>query len=64
MSIFCDSCNDDVTVDCHDCEQHQERVSELTGLVKEAEEAWKQDGRPVNLMQYFRLQAQLVRLAR
>lgn len=25
MSIFCDSCNDDVTVDCHDCEQHQEQ---------------------------------------
>ena len=28
----CDSCNDDISIDCHDCEQHQDakqRAAEL-----------------------------------
>ena len=25
----CDTCQDNVAIDCHDCEQHQQRISEL-----------------------------------
>jgi hypothetical protein len=36
LEAGCDSCGNDVTIDCHDCEQHQEHnVQVVRGMIWE-----------------------------
>ena len=39
--VNCDSCNDDWFVDCHDCEQYQERIAKQDKSVAELIEIHK-----------------------